>query len=155
MEQFLESIQHSARPTVSCCFNRHPSQQGCEKKRKPEVSTTTEALSSQQSAFSPRNILVLFCPASFPARLQKEKRSHRAEWKTKSGKPTLEPQRTRRSTEENLYLPQDLSDIPELAIMDNMLVRRFHRPKTDPAKQATRPDMNQANRSAGRNRDRV
>jgi hypothetical protein len=99
-------------------------------------------------AFSPRNILVLFCPASFPARLQKEKRSHRAEWKTKSGKPTLEPQRTRRSTEENLYLPQDLSDIPELAIMDNMLVRRFHRPKTDPAKQATRPDMNQANRSA-------
>jgi hypothetical protein len=38
-----------------------------------EISTST-----QHSAFSPRNILVLFGPASFPARLQKEKRSHRA-----------------------------------------------------------------------------
>jgi hypothetical protein len=42
------------------------------------------AVSSQHKAFSPRNSLVLFQPASFPARLQKEKRSPSSSQK---GKP--------------------------------------------------------------------
>jgi hypothetical protein len=63
-------------------------------------------------AFSPRNGFVLFQPASFPARLHNGKwqlakpkeQNRRAECaKTGQMERNLEPQRARRSTEENLF----------------------------------------------------
>jgi hypothetical protein len=64
--------------------------------------------SIQHSAFSiqPAQHFGVVLSGILPSKDAKKKGSQKSEWKTKSGKPTLEPQRTQRSTEENLYLPQ-------------------------------------------------
>jgi hypothetical protein len=62
LASFPARLQKATKPKVGS--------QESEGKPKTEISR-----SIQHSAFSPRNILALFCPASFPAKLQKEKRS--------------------------------------------------------------------------------